>query len=282
MLFANDDSSNVLGFISRFYTTLGVRRVEIDVGALDSALENSKKHLDEQPGGIEGASPFKQAAAFLCHFTENVPIKTPLPRDSTLAKGLATANGTEPNPNAVVALRIAMESLYGAKLSRSDGRTCEVSRRLDLSSHSYADIVDALSHATSKQFKYVAVLLEQLAYKTNPRCQYPSYQVADFASPECQLPPAISNDDLLDVWAGRAHVEVVRNPVRRVDADELVERMAVRPPGEALSRHQAGPFRFSRSKRDPSKIDRISADGTVETGRILDGVFVEETRRAAS
>ncbi len=207
MLFAADDAANVLGFISRYYATLGVRRVEIDDAALDSALRDSRDYLDQQPGGIEGASPFKKAAGFLCHFVEGQPIKTPLPKASDLAVGLATANAAEPNPNAVVALRIAMESLHRAKLRRSDGTECEVSRRLDLSKHSYADIVDALKNATPQDFKYVAVLLEQLTYKTNPRCQYPSYQVANFESPECRLEQVISKADLL-VCGQAAHASM--------------------------------------------------------------------------
>ena len=234
MLFADNDASNVLGFISRFYATLGVNRVEIDGAAIDSALEASRQHLDEQPGGIERASPFKKAAAFLCHFVAGEPIKTPLPKQSALAIGLATANAAAPNPNAVVALLIAMESLHRAKLMRSDGTECEVSRRLDLSTHSYADIVDALTQVTPEHFKYVAVLLEQLAYKTNPRCQYPSHQVANFDSPECQLEQVISRDDLLDVWAGRAQLEVVKNTARRVEPDDVAKGIEDRLSEEAI------------------------------------------------
>ena len=282
MLFARDDVPNVLGFISRFYATLGVRCVDIDVAALESALEGSKKHLGGQPGGVDGASPFKKAAAFLCHFVAANPIKTPLPKNSALAVGLETANETQPNQNAVIALRIALESLHGAKLTRSDGEECEVSRRLDLSKHSYADIVDAMTDATSKDFKYVAVLLEQLAYKTNPRCQYASYQVANFKSPDCQLEPVISHGDLLDVWAGRARVEVVKKVVQRVDPDDVVERMADRLSRARFDAHDLGPFHFRRSKHDPSKVDRISADGAVETGTIVDGVFVEDPASGVS
>ena len=282
MLFAHDDVPNVLGFISRFYATLGVRLVDVDVVALESGLERSKTLLDDQPGGVEGASPFKKAAAFLCQFIEANPIKTPLPKNSTLAAGLETANETQPNQNAVIALRIALESLHGAKLKRSDGEECEVSRRLDLSKHSYADIVDALTDATSEDFKYVAVLLEQLAYKTNPRCQYPSYQVANFKDPDCQLEPVISHRDLLDVWAGRARIEIVKNVARRVDPDDVVEGMADRLSGARFDALDLGPFHFRRSRHDPSKVDRISADGTVETGTILDGVFVEDPANGAS
>ena len=276
MLFANDDVPNVLGFISRYYAALGVRRVDIDVVALKSGLERSKEHLDGQPGGVEGASPFKKAAAFVCHFVEANPIKTPLPKNSALAAGLEAANETVANQNAVLALRIAMESLHGAKLTRSDGKECEVSRRLDLSKHSYADVVNALAQAAPEDFKYVAVLLEQLAYKTNPRCQYPSYQVANFESPDCQLEPIISHGDLLDVWAGRARVEIVKKVVQRVDPVDVVEGMAERLSQAPFDAPDLGPFHFRRSKHDPSKVDRISADGAVETGRILDGVFVED------
>lgn len=282
MLFAQSDVPNVLGFVSRFYATLGVLRVDVDVEALESGLESSEKHLDGQPGGVEGASPFKKAAAFLCHFIAAQPIRTPLPRGSALAAGLEAANGAEPNQNAVVALRIAMESLHGAKLMRSDGKECEVSRRLDLSKHSYADIVDALAEATAADFKYVAVLLEQLTYKTNPRCQYPSHQVANFKSPDTQLEPIIGHRDLLDVWAGRARVEVVKNVVQRVDPDDVMQGMADRLARGPLDAQGLGPFHFRRSKHDPSKVDRISADGAVETGRVLDGVFVEDPAGSAS
>ena len=276
MLFAQNDIPDVLGFVSRFYATLGVRHVDIDVEALESGLELVEKHLDDQPGGVEGASPFKKAAAFLCHFVAAEPIKTPLPKDSALAGGLKAANSTEPDQNVVIALRIAMESLHGAQLTRSDGEECEVSRRLDLSKHSYADIVDALTCATSEHFKYVAVLLEQLTYKTNPRCQYPSHQVANFMSPDCQLQPIISHDDLLDVRAGRARIEVVKNVVHRVDPDDVVDGMADHQRGEPFATRHQGPFHFTRSRRDPAKIDRVSADGAVRTGRVLDGVFVED------
>ena len=57
MLFAQDDLPNVLGFVSRFYATLGVRHVDIDIGALESSLALGEEHLDGQPGGVEGGPP---------------------------------------------------------------------------------------------------------------------------------------------------------------------------------------------------------------------------------
>ena len=84
MLFVRDELANVLGFVSRFYTTLGVLQVSVDVGALETVLDGMRDRLDGQPGGAERASPFRKAAAFLCHFVEAKPIATPLPPESTL------------------------------------------------------------------------------------------------------------------------------------------------------------------------------------------------------
>ena len=277
MLFVKDELTNVLGFVSRFYTTLGVRYVEIDVASLEAVLEDMREHLSQEPGGVDAASPFKKAATFLCHFIEASPLKTPLPPKSKLGAELASAIGTTPDQNTVVALRLAMESLHGAKLRRADGSAFELTRRLDLSKHSYVDIVNALTDATRDHYRYVAVLLEQLAYKTNPRCQYPSYQVANYDSPECRLEPIIGRADLLDVWAGRARVEVVREEPALLEADELtrsVDRSKASGNFEGL--RERVPFHYRQSRIHPDLVDQVAADGTFSTGRILDGVFVEE------
>lgn len=274
MLFAQKDLSNVLGFVSRLYSTLGAQHVDIDVAATESVLGAMRDHLTKQ-GGIAKASPFKKAATFLCHFIEAAPIKTPLPANSNLVRGLTAATGTEPNPNVVVGLRLAMESLHRAKLRRSDGEEHEFSRRLDLSGHSYVDIVDTLNDATPRHFKYVAVLLEQLAYKTNPRCQYPSYQVANLDSPERQLADILDREDMQDVWAGRAQLLVKRVLSHDLDLDEVVAAMAdnlVSNESGAVPRKVAY---YRQSQANPDLVDRVAPDGAVTTGKILDGIFVE-------
>jgi hypothetical protein len=44
---------------------------------------------------------------------------------------------------------------------------------IELSKHSYIDIIDALNDITlQRSFKLVAVLLEQLVYKSNRKLQY--------------------------------------------------------------------------------------------------------------
>lgn len=283
MLLRQDDTTNVLGFVSRFYTTLGEQRVEVDLPALEAALEHARRHLNEQPGGVEAASPFKKAASFVCHFIEAQPIKTPLPCNSNLRTGLTSATGSEPDQNTVVALRIAMESLHRATLRRSDGRTFELSRRLDLSKHSYADIVNALTGSIPAHFKYVTVLLEQLAYKTNLGCQYPSYQVSNHTSPECLLEPAISHDDLLDVWAGRARLRVETTSSPAVNPDDVTKGVELaRASGELHQAHGNAPFHYRISGKDASLVDRVAADGSFVSGKILDGLFVEVAASDAS
>ena len=273
MLFTQHDIANVLGFVSRFYTTLGAPNARVDVDALGDVLVQMREHLDAH-GGVDAASPFKKAASFVCHFVAEEPLKTALPESSALARTIREATGAPPNQNVVVALRIAMESLYGASLRRTDGREVVLSRRLDLSKHSYVDILEALSDATPLHFRYVAVLLEQLAYKTNPRCQYRTYQVSGFDSPECNLESVVDPDDLMDVWAGRARLEVVPCAVPFLSPEEVTEGLDWSQTADEL--RNVG-FHYRQSRTDPELVDRVAADGTVATGRVSDGVFVEES-----
>ncbi len=115
-------------------------------------------HVD----GLDNASPFKKAANFLCNWIAAKPIHMD-PKSIT-------------HPNTYFALSVAIRSLQGAVL---DGYAPEeervLCRKIELSKHSLVDIVEALSTAIpSSHFKVVTVLLEQMAYKTNPDCQYPN------------------------------------------------------------------------------------------------------------
>ena len=269
MLFTQEELPNVLGFVSRFYTTLGERRVEVDVSALESVLKDMREHLGEQTGGVDDASPFKKAASFLCHFIESKPLKTPLPHTSRVVCGLSAAMGTAPDPNAVVGLRIAMESLHGGTLRRTDGKTLELSRRLDLSRHSYVDMIDTLTGSTPAHFKFVVVLLEQLAYKTNIRCQYPSYRISNFTSRECHLEPVIGHDELLDVWSGRARLEVVEASPALVAPDEVIDGIErARESGELDQARGGAPFHYRLSRVNADLVDRVAVDLAVREAAV--------------
>ena len=112
--------------------------------------------------GLDKASPFKKAAAFLCDWVATKPLiiqMRPEPDD---------------NINMRFALMVVIRGLYGAVLLGSANRASRTIRNpIELSHHSFEDLIDALSEATVDSFKLVSVLLEQIAYKTNPHCQYP-------------------------------------------------------------------------------------------------------------
>lgn len=56
---------------------------------------------------------------------------------------------------------------------RGNGEEFVIKKRIQLSEHSYIDIIQALCDLTpAAHFKLVTVLLEQLTYKSNPECQY--------------------------------------------------------------------------------------------------------------
>ena len=117
------------------------------------------------PGGLPGASPFKKAANFVCHWIAAAPVTgTPEPTD---------------NLNAAFALIVACRSLRGAELfgnGTEPARTLE--RPIELSDHSFWDVVDALTGATPiTAYKLVTVLFEQMAYKSNQRCQYQTHPI---------------------------------------------------------------------------------------------------------
>ena len=79
-----------------------------------------------------------------------------------------------------MALQLAVKCLHGATVGWRHGNVSDrqgkvLENKISLSKHSFIDIVDALADTSlSTGFKLVSVLLEQMAYKTNPNCQYPT------------------------------------------------------------------------------------------------------------
>ena len=175
MLFSEDrgalrDTTIVLAFIAEYFASFGITRVEIDADALYVAVREMHRQFP-YPGGEDGASPFKKAANFICYFVASNPVATPLPPDVLRH---APADRIEGRTNAVIALLIAIESLHLATLTWEDGSTHTLTERIELSRHSFVDIVDALTAVSPvASFKLVSVLLEQMAYKSNSTCQYP-------------------------------------------------------------------------------------------------------------
>ena len=166
----DQDIVTVLTFITAYCAQLGVPHHQIDVPKV-RAVVHGMRHDFPYDGGVEHASPFKKAANFVCYFVAAKPVATPLPVDAVGPDLLQIDNYI----NAHLALTIAIDSLDGATVTwQCDGSEHVLRHRIQLSRHSFVDIVDALSSATPvSAFKLVSVLLEQMAYKTNPDCQYP-------------------------------------------------------------------------------------------------------------
>ena len=155
------DLLHVLQFINDFSKTIGIKDLSIDTQRISGIINGAVFDGDY---ASEKASPFKKIAAFVAYFVATRPILSPLP--------LEKFKNIENHQNAIFALEIAIDSLHGAKIHRSDGEFT-VKNRIALSDHSYIDIIDAISGVTPQNGKkLVAVLLEQMCYRRNPACEY--------------------------------------------------------------------------------------------------------------
>ncbi|MDA8172136.1 MAG: hypothetical protein M0Z48_09970 [Nitrospiraceae bacterium] len=155
------DLLNVLAFINDFSKTIGVKNLDIDTNRIRAIISGAVHDGDYS---VSTASPFKKLAAFVAYFVAERPMLAPLP--------LEKFRNIENHQNAIFALEIAIDSLYGAKIHRRDGEFT-LRNKIELSEHSYIDIVEAISSVTPMSGKkLVAVLLEQMCYRRNPECEY--------------------------------------------------------------------------------------------------------------
>lgn len=172
MLFATGDDGStdvktILTFVAGVYAQLGLQ-AGVDLDGIRACVLGMRQDF---PGGLDKASPFKRAANFVCNFVARKPLSTPLP-EGKFGPHLTKIDN---HANAYIALLLAVESLHEARLEWNDGSIHVLKNKIEFSHHSLIDIIDALSSATpSTSFKLVSVLLEQMAYKTNPHCQYPT------------------------------------------------------------------------------------------------------------
>ena len=162
------DMLNLLAYINDFTKGLGETQVQVDIAVCRSIILGMRQdfpHVD----GLESASAFKKVANFAVFFIGDRPIQSPFSTDN-IGKLAKISN----HQNVIVALHLAIDSLHGAVINTKDGKSMELKNRIQLSKHSYCDIVDALHAATpATHFKMLAVLFEQMAYKVNESCQYP-------------------------------------------------------------------------------------------------------------
>lgn len=163
------DTISLLKYINEYTKALGVQGVTIDDRICEGILAGMRvdfPHVD----GLEKASAFKKMANFMAYFIAEQPIQNPFP-----ASAIGEALAKIPNhQNSIVALQVAIEGLHGAKILDENGKTlCTLCNRIQVSMHSYCDIIEALQRISpATHYKLVTVLLEQMAYKVNPGCQY--------------------------------------------------------------------------------------------------------------
>lgn len=171
-LYHNDmwvDTINMVGFINEFTRTGGLEDVDISIPKIRGILAGMRTDFPHFEGQ-DKASPFKKAANFICYFNAEKPLANPFP-SSLVGDFLYKVRNHQ---NAIISFMYACEALHGASIYKEgDEDPCIISSPIDVSRHSLEDIVDALASATPQtHFKLVSVLLEQLVYKTNPKCQY--------------------------------------------------------------------------------------------------------------
>ena len=158
---AQQDLVSIYGLLTGFCAQYPDTSFDIDHNGIHGVVFGMRQDFP-YPGGLLGASPFKKAANFVCHWIAAAPLTaSPAPTE---------------NLNAAFALIVACRSLRGAELFGDDeAPPRKLTKAVELSDHSFWDIADALSSATPVEaFKLVTVLLEQMAYKTNQECQYPT------------------------------------------------------------------------------------------------------------
>lgn len=170
MLFINPhyDLVNTLQFTNEFTKRLGIINPNVDIRKIAALIEWAKQDGLYPAGGASEASVFRKLASFMACFVAERPIINAFPAEKIGDSLYSISN----HQNAIIALEIAIASLKDADIHRSDG-TFPLTNEIKLSSHSYVDIVDALTGVTpASGMKMIAVLLEQMAYRYNPACEY--------------------------------------------------------------------------------------------------------------
>lgn len=164
-----DDLKAILATLEGIGFNENDMKMAIDISKLRSILNGIRQDFPHKDG-LDKASIFKKAATFLVYFIAEKPIQSEISGIINIPDDIAAV----PNHiNTLVALFIAFESLHGALIHCETEGDKKLANRISISRHSFVDIVDALSTATPPtHFKMASVLLEQLAYKSNPDCQY--------------------------------------------------------------------------------------------------------------
>ncbi|HEC13574.1 MAG TPA: hypothetical protein ENI80_10075 [Acidiferrobacteraceae bacterium] len=163
------DMVNLFVYINQFTKSIGETSVVLDPSKCRLILLGMRQDLPHVDG-MDRASCFKKIANFVVYFIAERPIQNPF-SEKNIGGDLAKLSNHQ---NSIIALQIAIDGLHGATIYRNEKESLEIKTRIELSKHSYVDLIDSLQTATVQtHYKLLTILLEQLVYKTNPDCQYP-------------------------------------------------------------------------------------------------------------
>jgi hypothetical protein len=172
MLFNNettDDVVSILAFIDGFASDFCEEDISIDISKIESIVQGIRRDFPHKDG-LDEASVFKKIANFIAYFVAERPIHHPF-KNTSIPERILEINNYE---NAIIALLIGLSALHQSEIHQSKN-VKTLTNPIELSEHSFIDLIDAISNITPQShFKLLTVLLEQLAYKTNPDCQYQS------------------------------------------------------------------------------------------------------------
>lgn len=158
------DYLSVIGLIDSF-----AKKNNSPINYNQQKIFTTLQYLDNEfcVNGNENSNIFKKASSFLCDFIATRPVDGFEISNEKLKK-------ISNYRNAVIGFHIVCTFIKGATVG-DDG---VVENPIELSEHSYIDIIDTLSQITpSHHFKTVTVLLEQLVYKSNPELQDTTFKL---------------------------------------------------------------------------------------------------------
>lgn len=167
-----DDVVAILSFINglaEIYCKDSTISIDVTkIQAISYGIRMDFPHSD----GLEKASIFKQVSNFMTYFIAEKPILASFSSENFPPEVLKIRN----HENAIVALLLGFAALHNASILKN-GENVTLSEPIKLSKHSFIDMIDALANISpNTHFKVLTVLLEQIAYKTNPECQYNLHQ----------------------------------------------------------------------------------------------------------
>ncbi len=172
---ANADTGTIFSYIDVWAGKLDVWAGKLKVSPLQinpNAIYGIAQLINDgvkfpHNDGLNSASPFKKAACFAVNFIAAKPILEPFQK-----RHADKLTEIKNHQNAIVAYNMAVDALYNASIKKTNG-TEYLKNKINISRHSYVDIIEALASVTPQDhFQLVSVLLEQLAYRANPEASY--------------------------------------------------------------------------------------------------------------